>query len=142
MNLKGRLGGMIALVLAISLIAGSAAVAAFSAKTGGWTGSTAQGKRLSFIVFDGGDKVRKFKFTIKARCEGGTLTTSGTLPFTAPVSNANRFEFHGVSSDGSTIDIKGRFTARRQAKGSMVFDGSHPEVGQCHGATTWKGHKA
>jgi hypothetical protein len=126
--------------MAIFLITGAVAVAAFNPKAGGWKGSTAQGQPLSFVVFDGGDKVRKFKFKIEARCERGTLTTSGTLPFTAPVSNANRFEFHGVSGP-NRIDILGRFTARRQAKGSMSFDGTHPQVGRCHGATTWKGHK-
>ena len=141
MKLKGRFGTVIALLMAIFVIAGATALAAFDPRTGGWKGTTAQGKPLSFVVFDGGDKVRKFKFTVVARCEGGTLTTSGTLPFTAPVTNANRFEFHGVSGD-SRIDIKGRFTARRQARGSMVFDGSHPQVGNCHRATTWKGHKA
>ena len=141
MRLKGRLGTAIALVVAISLITAALAVAAFNPVAGGWKGSTAQGKPLSFVVFDGGDQVKRFKFTIKARCERGILTTSGTLPFSVPVNRENKFRFQGVSGD-SRIDIRGRFTARRQAKGSMIFDGFHPEVGDCHGATTWKGHKA
>jgi hypothetical protein len=139
MKLKGRFGPAIALAMAILLISGAAALAAFSPATGGWKGSTAQGKPLSYVVFNGGNTVKRFKFTIKANCQGGTLTTTGTLPFSAPVSNANRFEFHGVSGS-SSVDIFGHFTARRQARGSMVFNGVHPQVGRCHGATTWRGH--
>ena len=106
-----RLAAALGLVLAAALVL--PAVAA-TPKGGSWSGSTGQGKSISFKVTPGGGKVKNLRFGFRGRCENGA-TTTGSMSFggTYPVSGG-RF-----TAKGGMSVVRGTFTTRTKARGTL-----------------------
>jgi hypothetical protein len=106
-----RFAAAVGLALAAALVVPATAA---TPKAGSWSGSTKQGKSISFKVTPGGAKVKGVKFGFKGRCDNGA-TTTGTANFSGKF-NVNGGEF---TARGGTSVVKGEFTTRRKAKGTL-----------------------
>jgi hypothetical protein len=97
------------------LAAGATAAAIFAAtalagafQSGQYTGTTEQGKAISFKVTQG--QVKKLRFTTVALCESGYGSKGTFSNLHAPIRNT-RFEVKVTGNGGATrMTIKGRLT--------------------------------
>ena len=105
--------GLAALVVAALLIAPVAALA-LTPKSGAWQGSTSQGKSVSFTVRGG--KVRNVRFRWKANCSFGSATGTTQLSAPLPINGNGRFSY-----SSSSTTFAGKFTSKRQAKGTLSY---------------------
>ena len=83
-------------------------------KSGFWSGSTRQGKSISFKVTPGGGKVKNVRFGFRGSCSNGA-TTTGTMSF------GGRHTVSGgrFTAKGGTSVVKGTFTTRTKARGTL-----------------------
>lgn len=109
-------------------------------QSGSWSGSTKQGKSISFKVTPGGGKVKRIKFGFRGRCENGaTLNGTATMPGPFQVS-AGKFTARG---GGGNLLVKGTFTSATKARGiarsrSSSFDPISLRTVQCSsGKVRW-----
>jgi hypothetical protein len=102
-----------ALGLALAAALAMPAVAA-TPNGGSWSGSTGQGKSISFKVTPGGGKVKKLKFGFRGRCENGA-TTTGTVSMPGPF-NVNDGKF--LAKSGDTF-VRGTFGSGTKASGRL-----------------------
>jgi hypothetical protein len=83
-------------------------------KAGSFSGSTKQGKSITFKVTPGGGKVKKIKFGFRGRCENGA-TTTGTVSMPGPFT-INDGKFHAKSGD---TFVRGTFGSSTKASGRL-----------------------
>jgi hypothetical protein len=105
--------GVAALAVVALLIAPLAALA-LTPKSGGWSGQSSQGKSVSFSV--GRGKVRNVHFSWRANCSFGSAAGTTTLSKPLSINGNNHFSY---SSSGTTFN--GKFTSKRQAKGTLSY---------------------
>ena len=106
-----RFSAVLGLVAAAAMVLPATAA---TPKSGKFSGSTKQGKSVSFKVTSGG-KVKKVKFGFKGRCENGA-TTTGTVSMPGPFT-VNDGKFNAQSAGGTFV--KGSFTSGSKAKGKL-----------------------
>jgi hypothetical protein len=106
-----KLAAAVGLALAVALAL--PAVAA-TPKSGSWSGSTKQGRSISFKVTPGGGKVKKLRFGFRGRCDNGA-TTTGSASFPGP------FKVVGgkFTARGGDSVVRGTFTSRTRARGTL-----------------------
>jgi hypothetical protein len=101
-------------VAAAAIAAGPTAHAAATTPAAGrFSGRTSQSKSISFRV--SGGRVRNMSLKIRWRCG----RTSKTYPVTANVPLRIRSGKFGAGSTGSPVRIRGTFTSRRSAAGTI-----------------------
>ena len=83
-------------------------------KSGSWSGSTRQGKSISFKVTPGGGKVKRVKFGFRGRCDNGA-TTSGTVSMPGPF----RVSGGKFTARGGNSVVNGTFVSRTKARGTL-----------------------
>ena len=106
-----KVSAVLGLVLAVSLVL--PAVAA-TPKSGSWSGSTGQGKSISFKVTPGGGKVKRVKFGFRGRCDNGASTTgAASMPGPFRVSGGK------FTAQGGNSVVNGTFVSRTRARGTL-----------------------
>ena len=72
--MTSKASAAIGLTLAVALVVPATAS---TPKSGSWSGSTDQGKSISFKVTPGGAKVKRLEFGFKGNCENGRVPGHG-----------------------------------------------------------------
>jgi hypothetical protein len=106
-----RFSAVLGLVVAAAMVLPATAA---TPKAGSFSGSTKQGKSVSFKVTSGG-KVKRIKFGFRGRCENGA-TTTGTVSMPGPFP-VNGGKFNAQSAGGTFV--RGTFTSRTKARGRL-----------------------
>jgi hypothetical protein len=108
-----KLAATVGLVLAAALTVPATAA---RPRAGAFTGSTDQGRAISFQVTRGGGKVKELEVTYRGRCENGSGIL-GTTTFTGkyPVNDGAFVARHGRSV------LRGEFTTKRRARGTFEW---------------------
>ena len=106
-----KVSAVLGLVLAAALVL--PAVAA-TPKSGSWSGSTRQGKSISFNVTPGGGKVKRVRFGFRGHCDNGARTTGTvSMPGPFPVSGGQ------FTARGGGNVVRGTFVSRTRARGTL-----------------------
>ncbi len=126
-----------AVLLAALLLFSGTALASFRVEDGGWKGPTTQGRTINFRVGDHGGAVKRIVFRVESHC------TFGTANHTVKLTGYARIRRHhfsmSVTSGLSKATVKGHFTARRQARGTLQWRTFESEVLSCHsGRIAWR----
>jgi hypothetical protein len=100
--------GRVASVLAGLALVSAAPVWALAFTTGGYAGTTGQGKRISFTASR--DAVSQLRFKENGTCSNGKTSTGRQGPINAAIHNG-RFIHSGVSPSGATRSyVQGRLS--------------------------------
>jgi hypothetical protein len=91
-------------------------------KPGHYSGTTEQGREISFDVRKKGEKrrVRDFQYSVEAPCESGMpIDAGGTLMGPARVNAKGKFSYSEVSS--FSLEVRGKFDGKTSATGSLRY---------------------